>query len=101
MIVVRDIFRLKFGQAKDATNLWKQAAAMIQRSGHGSRGVRLLTDLAGPSYYTIVFESTYDSLAQWEQAHQSAKDNKEFRDIYQKILPLTEEGRREILQVIE
>jgi len=101
MIVVRDIFRLKFGQAKDATSLWKQAMGLMQRSGLGTRGLRLLTDLAGPSYYTIVLESSYDSLAQWEQAHQSAKDNKEFREIYQKLLPLTEDGRREIMQVIE
>ena len=44
MIVVRDIFRLKFGQSKEATALWKEAAASLRTSGHGAVNVRLLTD---------------------------------------------------------
>ncbi len=101
MIVVRDIFRLKFGHANEATDLWKQAAELLRRSGYGARDVRILTDLAGAPYYTIIFETGYDSLAQWEAAHNAAKGNAEWRAIYQKILPLTEGGRREILSVIE
>ena len=78
MIVVRDIFRLKFGQAKEPTALWKQAVELLKKSGYGVRDARLLTDLAGLDYYTIVLESTYDSVAQWEKAHESAKTNAEF-----------------------
>jgi hypothetical protein len=100
MIVVRDIFRLKFGQAKEATDLWKKAAAMLQQSGYGVKSTRLLTDLAGGSYYTIVLESAFDSLAEWEKAHQQAKLNAAWREVYAKILPLTEEGRREVLSII-
>lgn len=101
MVVVRDIFRLKFGQAGEVTKLWKQAAALIRRSGYGPHGVRILTDMVGASYYSIILESTYDSLAQWEQAHQAAKSNAEWRALYEQIVPLTEEGHREILSVIE
>jgi hypothetical protein len=100
MIVVRDIFRMKFGQAKDANALWKQAAELLKTSGYGVRNARVLSDLAGPSYYTIVLETEYESLAQWEQAHTGAKTNQPFRDIYQKLIAMTEEGRREILTVI-
>jgi hypothetical protein len=101
MIVVRDIFRVKFGQSKDVTALWKQAMELLMQGGFGVRGTRLLTDLAGQPYYTIVFESTYDSLAQWEQAHNAAKGNARWREVFQKIIPLTEDGRREIFSVIE
>jgi hypothetical protein len=100
MIVVRDVFRLKFGQAKAATDLWKRAVAALGKAGYG-KPARLLTDVAGAPYYTIVLESTYDSLGQWEQAHVAAKDNAEWRDLYRQILPLTEEGHREIYSVIE
>jgi len=62
MIVVRDIFRLKFGKAKEATALWKQAMGIMKRAGYGNAGNRLLTDLAGEAYYTLVLESSYDSL---------------------------------------
>ena len=101
MIVVRDIFRVKFGQAKEANALWRQALEVLKSGGFGMRGARLLSDLAGPAYYTVVLESTYDSLAQWEQAHTAAKDNAKWREIYQRIIPLIEDGRREILSVME
>lgn len=101
MIVVRDIFRLRFGQAKDASALWKQAVEVLKQGGFGVRGVRLLTDLAGQAYYTVVLESTYDSLAEWEQAHVKAKSNAQWRELYQRIVPMTEHGRREIFSVVQ
>jgi len=101
MIVVRDIFRVKFGKAKEATALWKQAIASLKASGYGKGGVRLLTDLAGPAYYTLVLESTYESLGAWEEAGKAVKNNQQWQGIYQQIVELTEEGRREILSVIQ
>lgn len=100
MIVVRDVFRLKFGQSKDAVAYWKEAVELLKNSGYGVGGVRLLTDLAGSPYYTIVLESTYESLAEWERAHDSAKSNARWREIYASIVPLTESGHREILTVL-
>ncbi len=99
MVVVRDIFRLKFGQSKDAMGLWKEAAQLLRSSGYGAVTVRLLTDLAGPGYYTVVLESTFNCVADWEKAHIAARDNASWKAIYAKIIPLTEEGRREILSV--
>ena len=101
MIVVRDIFRLKFGQAKEAIAYWKEAAELLKNSGYGVGGVRLLTDLAGSPYYTIVLESTFDSMAEWEKAHESARTNARWREIYSSIVPLTETGHREVLTVLE
>lgn len=101
MIVVRDIFQLKFGQAREATALWRQAVELLTQGGFGVRGARLLTDLVGQPYYTIVLESSYDTLAQWEQAHNAAKGNARWRELYQRIIPLTETGRQEILSVME
>lgn len=99
MIVVRDVFRLKFGQAKEAVSLWKQAAELLTQAGF--KNVRLLTDLVGPAYYTVILESTYDSLSDWESAHRNAPGQAEWKAIYAKIIPLTEEGRREILTVVQ
>ena len=101
MIVVRDVFRVKFGETREATELWKQAMVSIQKSGYGAKSLRLLSDLAGPPFYTLVLESTFDSISQWEQAHQAAKSNAAWRDAYQQIILLTESGHREILSVVE
>ena len=84
-----------------ATKDWKQAIAIIQKLGYGRGGVRLLTDLAGPAYYTLVLESTYDSLVQWEEAGRAVRGHAEWNGVYQKIAALSEDGRREILTVIE
>jgi hypothetical protein len=100
MVVVRDIFRLKFGEAKEAITLWKEAAASLRKSGYGALDVRLLTDLAGAPYYTVVLESTFNSVTEWEKAHLAARDNATWKALYAKIIPFTEIGHREILSVV-
>jgi len=100
MIVVRDIFRLKFGQSKEAIALWKEAAASLRTSGYGAVNVRLLTDLAGASFYTVILESTFNSVGEWEKAHMAARENAPWKALYAKIIPFTEIGHREILSVI-
>ena len=101
MIVVRDIFRVKFGQSKQATDLWKEGIGINQRLGHGRNSTRLLTDVAGQPYYTLILESTFDSLAQWEQSGQAVRKDAAWRTWYQKLVPLIDTGHREILSVIE
>jgi hypothetical protein len=100
MIIVRDIFRLKFGQSKEAIALWKEAAASLRTSSYGAVNVRLLTDMAGPDFYTVILESTFNSVADWEKAHIAARDNATWKSLYAKIIPFTEIGHREILSVI-
>jgi Asp-tRNA(Asn)/Glu-tRNA(Gln) amidotransferase A subunit family amidase len=100
MVVVRDIFRLKFGQSKEAMALWKEAAAALRKSGYGAIDVRLLTDMTGAPFYTVVLETTFNSVAQWEKAHLAARENAPWKALYAKIIPLTEIGHREILSVI-
>jgi hypothetical protein len=100
MIVVRDVFRLKFGQSKEAVAHWKEAATELRTSGYGAVAVRLLTDLAGAPFYTIVLESTFNSVSDWEKAHLAARDNAKWKSLYTKIIALTESGHREILSVL-
>jgi hypothetical protein len=99
MVIVRDIFRLKFGQSRDAVALWKEAAELLRTSGYGAANVRILTDLAGPAYYTVILESTFNSVAEWEKAHLAARDNAAWKKLYARIVPLTDIGHREILSV--
>lgn len=98
MIVVRDVFQLKFGKAKEAKALLKEGMAIATRLGYGS--FRALTDLVGP-FYTLVLESTFASLADYETRLKSTLGQKEWSDWYQKFLPIAEGGRREIFTVVE
>lgn len=100
MVIVRNVFRVKFGQSKEATALWQQAMSILRDSGLVD-DVRLLTDVAGESFYTLVLETTHESLAAWEQAMERLKDNADWREVYPKIASFMDGGRREILSVIE
>jgi hypothetical protein len=95
MILVRDVFRLKFGKAREALATWKDMGEYAK--GVGMPTPRILTDLVGP-YYTLVMESTHADLASWEKEMGTVMDDK-WRALYQKFAPLVESGHREIFTV--
>ena len=99
MILVRDIFQLKFGQAREAIAVCQEGFELHMRLGF-TGNPRLLTDLIGPDYYTLVLENTYDSLAAYEQAGREAFASDEWRSWYQRFVPLAAGGRREIFNVV-
>jgi hypothetical protein len=97
MIVVRDVFQLKFGKAREAQALWQEGREFMKSDK--MKDVRILTDLAGGQYYTLVMETTYDSLADFEgEMHDTL--NEEWRKWYQRFIPLVDGGRREIFNVV-
>lgn len=99
MILVRNVFRLKYGQARPALALFKEARDLMTRLGNNTP-TRVLTDLTGPAY-TLVLESTYPDLAAWEADGRATMSRNEWRDWYQKFTPLVESGYREIFNVVE
>lgn len=99
MILVRNVFQLKMGKARDAIATWKEGMALFSRLGFPGKSMRLLTDLAGPPFYTLVFEASYDSLADFEQAGK-VMDNDEWRAWYAKLSPLADGGHREIFNIV-
>lgn len=98
MILVRDVFRLKFGKAKDAKASMKQAEGLMKKFGMPPG--RFLFDLVGP-YYTLVWETTYENLSAYEKMMGSSMGAKEFGKWYKKFVPLVESGYREIFTVLE
>jgi len=98
MIVVRDVFQLKFGKAKQAKQEWKKGAEFLRKAGVNKP--RLMTDLVG-QYYTLVLESSYSSLSAYEKAHLSAGGSKAFSAWYKRFTALVESGHREIFTVVE
>ena len=99
MILVREIFQLHFGKAKEAKAAWKEGAAILKKSG--APPTRALTDLVGP-YYTFILENTHKDLASFEESMKNDLGMKEFGEWYQtKFAPLVVSGKREIFTVLE
>ena len=98
MIIVRNVFQLKFGKAKEGTEVWKEGLTLAKRLGFAGKS-RVLTDLVG-QFYTIVFETAFESLGDFETSAKKIMSNAEWQSWYQKISAITESGHREILNVV-
>jgi hypothetical protein len=101
MIVIRNVFRLKFGKAREAVALMKEGMAIQKRVGAGvDYSTRLLTDVTGP-FYTVVWEITVPNLGAFEAAAPQLMGDKDWQANYQKLGALVDSGYREIFSVVE
>ncbi|MCX6290818.1 MAG: NIPSNAP family protein [Bacteroidetes bacterium] len=98
MIVVRDVFRMKFGKAKDVKALMREFSKLMEPDE--MKNSRVLFDLIGPSY-TMVLEFTYQNLAELEESLGKSMSKKEWGEWYQKFIPLIESSYREIFTIFE
>ena len=99
MILVRDIFHLKFGKAKDAKVLLADAKDLNKK--YGFTNTRALTDLVTGHSYTLILESGWSSLAEWENSMKQGLGADDWQKWYQKFIPLVETASREILNIVE
>jgi hypothetical protein len=101
MIIIRNVFRLKFGKAREAVALFKEGIAIQKRIGAGADfPSRLLTDLTGP-FYTVVLEFAAPSLAAFEADAPRIMGDKDWQANYQKVTAFVESGYREIFTLVE
>ena len=100
MILVRDVFRLEFGKAREALAAFKEVGEAAKGMGFGGSSFRILTDLVGP-YYTLVLETTHPSLTAYEKMGESIMTNQDWRKAYQKFTPHVESGYREIFTIVQ
>jgi hypothetical protein len=101
MIVVRNVFHLEFGKAKEAIALMKEGLAIQKRVLTGVEfSTRLLTDVTGP-FYTLVLEVTVPSLAALEASMPRTFGDKDFQANYQKMAALVRSGHREVFTIVE
>jgi len=101
MVVIRNVFQLKFGKAKEAVVMMKESLVIQKRAvGDVEFSTRLLTDVTGP-FYTLVLELTVPSIAAFESYAPKLFGDKEWQANYQKMGELVESGYREIFTVVE
>ena len=101
MIVVRNVFQLKFGKAREAIALMKEGLG-IQRGvlAGVDFSTRVLTDVTGP-FYTLVLELTVANLAAFESSAPRLFADKAWQANYEKMAGLVESGHREIFTIVE
>src|SRR5262250_551992 len=101
MIVIRNVFQLKFGKAREAVALMKENLAIQKRALAGAEfSTRVLTDVTGP-FYTVVLELTVPNLATFESYAPRLFGDSDWQANYQKMSALVESGYREVFNIVE
>lgn len=101
MIVVRQVFQLKWGKAKEAIGLLKEGLALQKRVlGGVDLSTRVLTDVTGP-FYTLVLEISVPNLATFETQTPRLFADKDVQANMQKMANLVESGYREVFSIVE
>jgi hypothetical protein len=100
MILVRDVFRSRFGADREAIEALKEGVALIHRLGCSRAEPRLLADFAGP-FYTYTLETAHESLADYERNLARLMASGEYPTWFARVAPAMEAGRREFLVVVE
>jgi hypothetical protein len=101
MTVIRNVFHLKFGKAREAVTLMKRGMEIQKRALSGVEfSNRLLTDVTGP-FYTLVLELTVPNFGTFESNASRLYGDSEWQANFQQMAPLVESGHREVFNIVE
>jgi len=98
MIIVRNVFHLKFGKAKEAIAIWKQIMEAAKKSNLNSPEMRLLSDLSGDAY-TLVMELHVKSFLDMNPSQVIWATTPAFQELYEKFKPLCESATKEYYRI--
>ena len=98
MIIERNVFKLKFGKAKEAIAIWKEIMVAAKKANLASSEMRLLSDLSGPAY-TLVVELHIKSFMDMNPKQAIWATTESFQTLYQKFIPLCESAHREYYRI--
>jgi len=94
MIIVRNCFRAKPGQAGKLAAHFKEIAAMANL-----RNPRVFTDVTG-EFNTVVFVYDVESMGEWEQSYKQYTSDPKVREKAQGYLDMWTSGHREFLRQV-
>jgi hypothetical protein len=98
MMLVREIMHCKPGKVRPLLDKFLAMNRIMEKSGMGK--MRIMTDIAGERYWTLVSEMEVESLDQFmSMAGMSPEDAKEFEKIMQGYHDLVDFGRRELYKI--
>jgi hypothetical protein len=103
MLLVREIFHCKPGKVRPMVEKFLAMSKLGEKAGMPK--MRVMTDVSGERYWTLVAEMEVSSMQAFEQMMQgppqgqSSEDTKEIETIMKDYHDLVESGRREIYKI--
>jgi hypothetical protein len=94
MIIVRDVFRAKYGKGGDLVALFIEA----KENWSIKYEPRVLTDASGP-FFTVITEVQYENLAEFDQKSSEIFSQPDFGDWFDRMTKLVKSGQREFYNI--
>lgn len=95
MFIIRNVFRCKPGQARNAIDKFKAALPMMQDMAKQ----RILVDEVA-TFWTVVIETEVEDLAAFEKLLKERGQHKEVQDAMSGYMDFVDSGYREIYRVV-
>lgn len=97
MYVVREVLHCRPGKVRDMVEKFRALSAAL--TALGEEPLRLLTDVSGEPFWTIVAEAKVDSIDQFFRVEQQLMANQSLKKVMADYHDLVESGRREVYRI--
>jgi hypothetical protein len=97
MYVIREVLHCKPGKVRQMADKFTAISHALQEMGH--EPMRLLTDVTGEPFWTIVAEAKVEKIDDFFAVEQKLTSNESVRKVMADYHDLVESGRREIFRV--
>lgn len=101
MLLIREVFHCRPGKVRALVEKFQAMSKLSEQTGQGA--MRVMTDLAGERYWTVVAEMEVPSLEAFEKMMpgegMDEKTQKEFERIMADYHDLVDSGHREIYKI--
>lgn len=97
MILVREVLRCRPGKVREMVNRFTGLSAVTRRLG--GNAFRVLTDLSGERFWTVVAEMEAESLDAFLDLEERVMADEEAQKIFAGYHEFVVEGRREVFRI--
>jgi hypothetical protein len=97
MYVIREVLHCKPGKVRQMVDKLRGISTVLKDMGH--EPLRLLTDVTGEPFWTIVAEANVEKIEDFFDVEQTLMANESLRKTMADYHDLVQDGRREIYRV--
>lgn len=97
MYVIREVLHCKPGKVRQMVDKFRGISTVLKDMGH--EPLRLLTDVTGEPFWTIVAEAKVEKIEDFFAMEQTLVSNETLRKTMADYHELVESGRREIYRI--
>ena len=97
MYVIREVLNCKPGKVRQMVEKFRQISKVLKDLGH--EPMRLLTDVTGEPYWTVIAEAKVEKIDDFFAMEQKLAANETLRNTMADYHDLVDRGRREIYRL--